>query len=152
MEKAFGNNSPQEYNKKQEDIHKGLEKEGKNKFNEQISEKAIENLYSRKEGYTEKRVEPESLLTEEEKAIKAKLEEEVTKMKSTPSLEEEAKKRVEEIKSLKEREKLKYLLNLASERGISFAIRVAQKMKDPYTLDMFRDILAMNKIYEHFSK
>ncbi len=150
MEKYFDNNSSREQNKDRGHFNRELE--NNDKSSDFLPEKAIENLYSRKESGQEKESGEENLLTKEEKAIKVKLEEEVNKMKSNPSLEEEARKKVEEIKSLKEREKLKYLLNLASEKGISFATRVAQKMNDPYTLDMFRDILAMNKIYEHFSE
>ena len=150
MKKYFDDNLSREQNKDQSRFNKELEND--NRPSASFPEKAIENLYSRKESSQEKESGQENLLTKEEEAIKAKLEEEISKMRSNPSLEEEAKKRVEEIKSLKEREKLKYLLNLAPEKGISFATRVAQKMNDPYTLDMFRDILAMNKIYEHFSK
>jgi|GEM_PF-1605608 len=149
MEKKFNNNFSQEENEIRKNVTAREERENSV---ENISNKAIENLYSRKESYVEKKREAKDLLTKEEKAIRAKLEEEVKKMKSNPSLEEEAEKKVDEIKSLKEKEKLKYLLNLASKKGISFATKVAQKMRDPYTLDMFHDILVMNKLYEHFPK
>ena len=150
MEKSFDNNFSQENDKTPKNINE--EAKNEQKTNESISKKAIESLYSRRESQIEKKLEPEELLTEEERDIKSKLEEEVNKIKSTPSREKEVREKVKEIKSLKEREKLEHLLDLASEKGISFAIKVAQRMRDPYTLDMFRDILAMNKTYEHFSK
>ncbi len=103
----------------------------------------------------EKKLEKKEILTEKEKIIRHELLEQTSKRKLAPQLkdvEEEVKKKTEELKlkSLNQEEKIKYLLNLAQEKGVVFAVKVAQKLGDDYCLDVFHDILAKNSLYKQF--
>ena len=73
-------------------------------------------------------------------------------MKRIPDFDEEIEKETIQIQSLKKEGKLVRLLELTKEKGVSFAIVVAKKMKDPYTLDAFHDILSREGYYKKFSK
>ncbi len=115
---------------------------------EKLGEKIVEDLYKKKKEEIEKR----ELLTEREKIIREKLEREIAMMELSPELKEEAKKKVEQIEALDEKEKLKKLLDIAEEKGISFAIGVIKEMKDLYILDVFHDILAREEFYKKFKK
>jgi len=129
-----------------EEIEQNPEKE-KIEFKEKPHE-LVEKLYREKKEALEKR----ELLTEEEKIIRKKLKEEIEKIELSPDLSKQAERKAKEIEHYERRGKLKRLLDLAQERGISFATKVAKNMKDPYTLDIFHDILAMNNFYKHFKK
>lgn len=48
----------------------------------------------------------------------------------------------------REEKQIKFLSNLAIEKGISRAIEVANKLDDPYLLDKFHDLL-VDKLYAH---
>ena len=48
--------------------------------------------------------------------------------------------------------KIRRLLDLASEKGLFFAIDVAKKMNDHYTLDVLHDILIKEGLYKKFRK
>jgi len=128
------------------EIEQNPEKE-KIEFKEKPHE-LVEKLYREKKEALEKR----ELLTEEEKIIRKKLREEIEKIELSPDLSKQAERKAKEIEHYERKGKLKRLLDLAQERGISFATKVAKNMKDPYTLDIFHDILAMNNFYKHFKK
>ena len=115
---------------------------------EKIGERVVEELYVEKKEEIEKR----ELLSEREKIIREKLEREIATMELSPEMTEEAKKKAKQIKALDVKGKLKQLLDLAEEKGVAFAIGVAKDMKDPYTLDVFHDILARDKLYKKFEK
>ncbi len=115
---------------------------------ERISEKVVEELYEEKKEELEKR----ELLNEEEKIIREKLEEEISMMELDPELEEDARKKAQQIESLSEKGKIQRLLDLAEKKGALFAVRVAKDMHDPYVLDIFHDILARNRLYKKFMK
>lgn len=51
-----------------------------------------------------------------------------------------------------EQEKMAQLLKLAKIKGVIFAVKTAQKMNDPYLLDMLHDKLAENGHYKDFLK
>ncbi len=127
-----------------------IEKEQKEAIpgKERIGEKVVEELYTEKKEELEKR----ELLSEQEKIIREKLEREVAKMKLSPQLQDEVQKKTQQIKDLDKKGKLKKLLDLAEEKGVAFAIGVAKDMKDPYTLDIFHDILVRNQLYKKFGK
>ncbi|MFH1509574.1 MAG: hypothetical protein ABID67_00275, partial [Candidatus Nealsonbacteria bacterium] len=91
-------------------------------------ESAVESVEVRTEDLEKNRV-----LSEREKMIREKLEREVEMMRKDSTLNKEAGKRAEEIKSIDEEGKLKRLLDLAGEKGVVFAIGVAKDMQDPYT-------------------
>jgi 5-bromo-4-chloroindolyl phosphate hydrolysis protein len=109
---------------------------------------AVEKLYQEKKEGLEKI----ELSVKEERAIREKLEEEMVKIKLSPSLTNEVKKRAVQVKSLDEKERLEYLLDITKTNGVAFAVTVAQKMNDPYILDTFHDILAREGLYKKFKK
>ncbi len=51
-----------------------------------------------------------------------------------------------------EQVKLAQLLKLAKEKGVIFAVKTAQKLNDPYLLDMLHDKLAESGHYKEFLK
>ena len=120
------------------------EKEPVSEKEEIIREAFGENEYERKER------KPEEI--EAEKAIREKLKEEIEEMTVSTELMVEAKKKAKKIKDLDQKGKLKRLLELAEEKGISFAVEVARGMKDPFLLDLFHDILAKEGLYKKFKK
>lgn len=115
---------------------------------ERIGEKVLEELYAEKKEALEKR----ELLLKKEKLVREKLKEEAMKIRMSFKLKEEAKKKAKQIKNLDTKERLRYLLVLAEEKGVAFAVRIARNMKDAYTLDLFHDILARDKLYKKFPK
>ena len=120
------------------------EKEPVSEKEEIIREALGEKEYERKER------KPEEI--EAEKAIREKLKEEIEEMTVSTELMVEAKKKAKKIKDLDQKGKLKRLLELAEEKGISFAVEVARGMKDPFLLDLFHDILAKEGLYKKFKK
>ena len=125
-----------------------LEKKIKEPVPEELSEKILEELSEKKKEELEKR----ELSSEEEKIIREKLEREIKMMELSPELKEEAKKKAKQIEALDTKGRLKQLLALTEEKGISFAVRVAKDMEDPYILDIFHDILARGGFYKRFLK
>lgn len=128
-----------------------FEKEPKDKKEankDRLQESIAEELYSEKREDLERK---ESLM-EREKISREELKKELEEISLSPELEKEAKKEAEQIKTLEKKGKLKKLLDLAGEKGIEFAIGVAKDMKDPYTLDIFHDILARDEFYKKFEK
>ncbi|MBU4298424.1 DUF4962 domain-containing protein, partial [Patescibacteria group bacterium] len=84
---------------------------------EKLGEKLVEEIYEREK----KKAERKEFLAESEKIIKEKLEKEIKLMKLDPQLEDEAVKKARKIKSLNTQGKIKNLLAIAEEMGISFA-------------------------------
>ncbi len=58
----------------------------------------------------------------------------------------------ESLAEVEEGKRLKNLLELAKSKGVVFAVKVAQKMNDPYVLDLLHDKLAENGYYKEFLK
>ena len=104
------------------------------------------------EEIVEKKAEEKEVLREEEKIIREKLEREIKLMKFSPQLQDEATKKAQKIKFLNVQGKIKNLLVLAREQGVSFAVKVAEGLNDPYTLDVFHDILAREGLFKKFKK
>ena len=88
--------------------------------------------------------------SERDRIILEKLEREVRMIEKNPRLKNEAQKKVKEIKAVGAEEELKKLLALAEEKGVVFAVKVAEDMKDPYILDLFHDILSREGFYNNF--
>jgi len=105
-----------------------------------------------KEIYQEKKETGEisEFLKDEEKEIREAMKQEIEKLKVEPEFEEEIPKIAQKIKEFDEEAKLKKLFDLAQEKGLAFAVNVAKKMDDPYTLDLFHDILARDEFYKNF--
>jgi hypothetical protein len=91
-------------------------------------------------------------LREKDKIILEKLEREVKMIAKNPDLAKEAQKKMEEIRAAGAKEELKRLVDLAEDKGVIFAVKVAEDMNDPYILDLFRDVLAREGFYNNFEK
>ena len=70
------------------------------------------------------------------------------------TLEEEMKPqvggKVQDAQDLEDEEKIQYLVKLAQTKGAIFAVKVAQKMDNPYVLDSLHDALIEQGYYKKF--
>ncbi len=70
------------------------------------------------------------------------------------NLEEEMKPqvggKVQDAQDLEDEEKIQYLIKLAQTKGAIFAVKVAQKMDNPYVLDSLHDALIEQGYYKKF--
>lgn len=108
----------------------------KQPFNKGLSpERKIEFLQEGAEAAEKKE------LTREEIITKEALKREIDTMELDDSLKEAAAEQVKKIQTLGEEEKIEHLLEITKDKGVIFAVKVAQKMNDPYVLDIFHDIL-----------
>lgn len=91
--------------------------------------------------------------TREEVITKEALKREIDMMELDDSLKEAATEQVKKIQTLGEEEKIERLLEITKDKGVIFAVKVAQKMNDPYVLDIFHDILVKEwASYKQFLK
>jgi len=114
---------------------------------EELAKKIFDEIKEKKE-----RGEEKEFLTAEEKIIKEKLRREIKLMKINPELQDEARKKAQEIKALDVQGKIKNLLLAAEQEGVAFAVKIAEGLKDPYLLDVFHDILARDSLFKKFKK
>lgn len=111
-----------------------------------VWEKAREEAISlEKKELQKKRISPE-----DEETIKRQIIKEIEMMELTPELQDEAVQKAKKIEFLGEKEKLEHLLKIAKERGVEFAVKVAENMNDHYVLDIFHDILVKEGFYKKF--
>lgn len=89
-------------------------------------------------------------LTEAEKEEKEKLKQEIEKAKLPEEKQAEALKEAERLKVQSVQGIIRHLLDLAQNKGLSFAIETARKMEDPYLLDLFHDTLVKQGLYKQF--
>lgn len=146
MQNTFKEESKSSIEQNKEQYLKERDVKAFSEFEQKSNTEIIEESYKEKK----EKLENKELLTEEEKAIKEKLQEETRRVKLNPSLTDDVKKKVIQIKLLNKKEKLNHLLNTAEEKGVIFAIVVAKKMNDPYILDIFHDILVREGLYKNF--
>jgi hypothetical protein len=88
----------------------------------------------------------------EAELIREQLDREAELMKLTDDLKKEAENKIKMIGGSGEKEKIEYLLKMAREKGLLFAIKMAKDMNDPYILDTFHDLLAREGFYGKFQK
>ncbi len=91
-------------------------------------------------------------ISAEERIIAQQLRKEIEIMELSPELREEAKKASQKIGFLGEAEKLSHLLEIAQDKGVVYAVRVAKNMNEPYILDKLHDIFIENDYYKKFLK
>ncbi|MCD6148291.1 hypothetical protein J7J18_02855 [bacterium] len=125
----------------------GEEKEVFKESPEELAKRIFEEIQEKKE-----RGEEKEFLTAEEKIIKEKLRREIELMKINPELQDEARKKAQEIKELDVQGKIKNLLLAAEQEGVAFAVKIAEGLKDSYLLDVFHDILARDGLFKRFKK
>ena len=99
----------------------------------------------------EKFVESKEAL-EDEKVIADELKREIDLMNLTEGLKKQADDKANKIQFLADDEKLKKLLEIAREKGIVFAVRVAKNMNAPDLVDLMHDILAKEGYYKNLIK
>jgi len=90
-------------------------------------------------------------LSESEKQEKEKIREEIKKV-SFPQADEEVKKEVKSLEGKALPGKIDRLFELASEKGLFFALKIAESTGDGYLIDIFHDLLAKDGIYKKFIK
>ncbi len=83
-------------------------------------------------------------------AISQELRREIELMEIEPDLKEHALEKAQKIRLMAQDDKLQNLLDMAKQKGVVFAIKVAQSMNDPYILDTFHDLLAREGLYKDF--
>lgn len=88
----------------------------------------------------------------EDVLIEKEIRKEIEMMDIEGNLKNEAAAKAKKLGSLEEEEKIKHLLQIAKEKGVIYAVKVAQSMNDPYILDMFHDFLSREGYYKQFLK
>ena len=81
------------------------------------------------------------ITTKEETITKEALKREIDTIEINDELKSDAAEKEKKIQTLGEEEKIEHLLEIVKTQGITFAIKVAKQMNDPYVLDTFHDIL-----------
>lgn len=126
--------------------------------NKEIKKPTAKELLGREEGpgffHAEKEKETikEKEKTLEEKFAEEEIMKEIEMMNTDESLRTQAEAKAQKIQFLDEDDKINNLLKLAKQKGIAFAIATAQKMNDPYILDILHDVLAREGLYKNFIK
>ena len=128
-------------------MQKDPKQEIKNRENE-VSATEQKIILPGRETTPEKR----EIVSDEVNLIREELEREVEMMKLDETLKKAAEVKAKAIGSLGDEEKIEHLFKIAREKGLSFAIKTAKDMNDPYILDTFHDILAKGGYYEKFLK
>jgi hypothetical protein len=85
-----------------------------------------------------------------EERISAELRREIDIMEANPALKKDAEIEKGKIGFLDQEKKLEYLLKLAKDKGLVFAIQIARKMGDPFILDLLHDTLAKEGYFKDF--
>ncbi len=91
-------------------------------------------------------------ISPDEKIVEQELRREIELMQVDDNLKKQAEEKATQIHSLSDDEKLKHLLEIAREKGIVYAIKVAKSMNDPFLLDTLHDILAKEGFYKKIGK
>ena len=100
----------------------------------------------------EKKDVQENKLSEEYQILKEEIRRELQIMEQDENLKKESENKAKQIQTLGEEEKLKHLLQIAKSRGVAYAVKVANDMKDPYILDTFHDMLVREGLWRRFEK
>jgi len=92
----------------------------------------------------------QEIFGEKERVLRDKIEKERAIADLHAKDQTSVKQNVNQAKTLDSSGKLKYLMDLASEKGVFYAVEIAKKLNDPYVLDVFHDNLASNEQYKNF--
>jgi len=91
-------------------------------------------------------------LTEEEIEEREKLKEEIKKLELSAQKRIAILKESEKIKRQTVQRQIDYLLFLAQQKGLAFAIKAVNATNDPFLIDLFHDILVKEGLYKKFQK
>lgn len=100
--------------------------------------------------FTERKEYKEKELTPQEKLVREEIGRELDLMNQDENLKKESENKAQKIQYLGDEEKLKNLLDLAKQKGVIFAVKVAKDMNDPYILDTFHDILVKEGLWKNY--
>jgi len=103
-----------------------------------VDQKIVEGVPEKKE------------ITKSDEIITAELKRELDLMEMDPNLKKGVEAEKEKISFLGEKEKIEYLLKIAREKGLVFAIQIARKMNEPFLLDLLHDTLAREGYFKDF--
>jgi hypothetical protein len=124
---------------------------------DEIKRTAKEIISNAKEGervdfFPEKNEYKEKEISKEEQIIKEEIRRELDLMDQDENLKKESENKSKQIQFLGEEEKIKHLLDIAKQKGVIFALKVANNMNDPYVLDIFHDVLVREGLWKRFEK
>jgi hypothetical protein len=88
----------------------------------------------------------------DENAVLDGLRREIELMQVDDNLKKQAEQKANKISFLADDDKLKNLMQIAREKGIVFAVKVAKSMNDPFILDTLHDAMAKEGYYKDFIK
>ncbi len=126
-----------------------MKKEEK-KFNREVNETATEKETAKSpEGLGEIQ-DGKEIIPDKEIISEKELREKIEGMDVGGGLKMQAQNQAQQLKSLKEEEKVKNLLKIAKDKGVIYAVNVAKKMDDPYVLDRLHDVLTEKGFYKKF--
>ncbi|MFA5386243.1 MAG: hypothetical protein WC297_01000 [Candidatus Paceibacterota bacterium] len=89
-------------------------------------------------------------LSETEKQEKEKIREEIKRVNFQQTDEEEAQKEAESLKTKALPGKIDRLFELAKDKGLFFALKIAESTGDGYLIDVFHDLLAKDSFFKKF--
>lgn len=126
----------------QEKIQEG----NKNPIENEISE--LERQLAEKKALLEKEKPLDKVVLDEKKPVTTPL---PTIQVAPPLPQEKIKEHAQALNPLEKNQQLKGLVDLAFEKGVDYAVEVAQKMDNPYLLDEFHDVM-VDKLREELVK
>lgn len=96
-------------------------------------------------------VSPEATENEPEDSVTL-LKKKVEAMELEEEMKPQVSAKVQDTQDLDDEEKIQYLIKLAQTKGAIFAVKIAQKMDNPYILDSLHDALIENGQYKKFEQ
>ena len=96
-------------------------------------------------------VSPEATENEPEDSVTL-LKKKVEAMELEEEMKPQVGAKVQDTQDLDDEEKIQYLIKLAQTKGAIFAVKIAQKMDNPYILDSLHDALIENGQYKKFEQ
>jgi len=85
---------------------------------------------------------------EDKEMVRQELMREIEAMDTDPSLAKETEDKARSLGSFAADKILEHLLQIARDKGVVYAIKVANQMNDPFILDTFHDLLAKEGYYK----
>jgi len=131
-----------EEEKLKKELREGVIKEW---FPEELPPKELPPKFEEKKEFPVKKE-----LTEKEIEVREKLKEEIKKLELPTQKRIAVLKESEKIKKQTVQRQIDYLLFLAQQKGLAFAIKAANATNDPFLIDLFHDILAKRGLYKNF--
>lgn len=94
----------------------------------------------------------EKIVSREDQIVREEIRRELELMDQDENLKKESQSKAKKIQVLGEEEKIEHLLQIAKEKGVAYAVKMAKDMKDPYILDIFHDVLVREGLWKKFKE